>query len=125
MIKIFDADAPCSPFAGLLPVASLDAIMDACAIGSEGAMVDIKDGSPSALERLEAAQLTEAVSSFVGRLSPRDREIVMRIFWGGETQADVARRLGVSRMAICKAMAKITELGRRHLVAFRAVAFIN
>jgi DNA-directed RNA polymerase specialized sigma subunit len=38
----------------------------------------------------------------------------------GETQTEVAQYLGVSKMAISKAMAKIAGRGRRRLAPFRA-----
>jgi DNA-directed RNA polymerase specialized sigma subunit len=82
--------------------------------------LDIADPSPGPLGACEAEEVHVAVSVFVRSLAPRDREIVRRLFWLGETQTEVAQYLGVSKMAISKAMAKIAGRGRRRLAPFRA-----
>ena len=125
MHKIWDPSIPCSAYAGFRAVISLDALLSEA--GGEGhpSYIDIRDSVPSALDSLMSAEAADAVNRFVGGLRERDKEIIFRIFWLGETQADAARGLGVSKMAICKAMAKITELGKRRLAAYRGFALKN
>jgi DNA-directed RNA polymerase specialized sigma subunit len=125
MHKIWDPSIPCSAYAGFRAVISLDAMFNEPGSGSDLPSIDIRDSAPSALDSLMSAEAADAVNRFVGELRERDREIIFRIFWLGETQADVARSLGVSKMAICKAMAKITELGKRRLAAYRGFALKN
>jgi DNA-directed RNA polymerase specialized sigma subunit len=45
-------------------------------------------------------------------LSDRERYIVGQIYWHGATQTDVAQRLGLSKMAVSKAVARIHDRGR-------------
>jgi DNA-directed RNA polymerase specialized sigma subunit len=125
MQKIWDPSIPCSAYAGFRAVISLDAMLNEPGSGGDLSGIDIRDSAPSALDSLMSAEAADAVNRFVGKLREREREIVFRIFWLGETQADVARSLGVSKMAICKAMAKISELGKRRLAAYRGFALKN
>ena len=85
----------------------------------------IADRVFDAAEQLEADEAANAVLSFVRSLRPREQQIVYRIFWLGETQASVARAFGVSRMAICKALKRISELGRAQLVECQHCALMQ
>jgi DNA-directed RNA polymerase specialized sigma24 family protein len=77
----------------------------------------LADPAPGADVRLEAKQRSQAIRRFVESLPPREREIVLDIFWRGRTQADLARERSVSRMSLCKAMKKISKLGKAQLAA--------
>lgn len=79
----------------------------------------LTDPDPLADERLELEQDLKAVNAFVASLSPRDQEIVRRIFWDDESQTEVAARIGISKMAVSKAVARIYERGRGALAAHR------
>ncbi len=65
------------------------------------------------------------MATFIAGLRPREQEIVHRIFWLGETQASVARSLGVTRMAISKTVKKITKLGRAQLADLYDCALVH
>lgn len=81
--------------------------------GQEAARVNlISDGSPSMMTQLASLETKALVRRFVETLPGRDREIVRRVFWDGETQTAVAADLGVSKMAVSKAIARITKRGR-------------
>jgi len=85
----------------------------------------IPDPAPSAEEALDAARLGRILDNFVRSLKPRDRDIVHRVFWRGENQADVARAYGVSRAAINKTMDRICRHGALKLCAFRDCATLR
>ncbi len=69
-------------------------------------------------EEVESSQICAAVQRFVMSLPPHDRAIVENIFWLDASQAEVARSLGLSRMAITKRMKKIYRYGLSALVAY-------
>lgn len=120
---VWDVAVPWSAFGATL---SLDSLLAASHDERLGASrFDVEDSSAGALDVCEAEEARAAVAAFVWSLRAREREIVFRIYWLGQTQADVARRLGVTRMAISKAMAKITELGRRRLAHFQTCTLVT
>ena len=75
----------------------------------------ISDGAPPVFTELARLETKAIVRRFVNALPIREREIVRRVFWGGETQTAVAADLGVSKMAVSKVMSKITKRGRKAL----------
>jgi RNA polymerase sigma factor (sigma-70 family) len=75
----------------------------------------ISDGAPSVVTQLARVETQAIVSQFVNALPKREREIVRRVFWDGETQTAVAADLGVSKMAVSKVISKITKRGREAL----------
>ena len=75
----------------------------------------ISDGAPSVVSQLAWVETKAIVRRFVNALPERDREIVRRVFWDGETQTAVAADLGVSKMAVSKVISKITKRGREDL----------
>lgn len=76
-------------------------------------------------EQIAQAEGFAAVDAFVNALPERDKLIVKRLFWLGHTQTQIAAELGVSKMAISKAIARICDLGRHHLAPHQHLAFIN
>lgn len=102
------------------PVLSLDALTDQ--LDADGRKrFDIKEESvPEPASAVETDQARIAVRQFVNALPRRDQMIVIRHYWLGESQTEIAADLGVSKMAISKALAKVMRLGREHLVAYRA-----
>jgi RNA polymerase sigma factor (sigma-70 family) len=104
------------------PVVSLDKLIDERLDETGTSSFDYPDPSPGPEELLERTQASAAVSAFVASLTPRDQEIVQRVFWRGETQTAVANRFRVSKMAISKAMAKISARGRQALAPYRYLA---
>ena len=81
--------------------------------GQEVARVNlISDGAPSVVAQLASLETEVLVRQFVETLPRRDRDIVRRVFWDGETQTAVAADLGVSKMAVSKAISRITKRGR-------------
>lgn len=107
------------------PVLSLDALTtqpDADGINR----FDIADEDALAPdEQIAQAEGFAAVAAFVNALPERDQLIVKRLFWLGHTQAQVAADFGVSKMAICKAVARICRLGRALLAPHEHLAFMN
>lgn len=85
----------------------------------------IPDGEPSALDEVERRQHRAMVHRFVASLPPRTHEAILRIFWLGESQAEVAKRFGVTRMAVCKMIKKVSEAGRVSLATLSDSALLN
>lgn len=69
---------------------------------------------------LDASRTAQAVRDFVASLPPSSREMIFQHFWGDQSKADIARRMGVSGAAISKSMAKILKRGRSALSGYRA-----
>lgn len=78
----------------------------------------ISDGAPSVVTQLVRVETKAIVRRFVNALPKRDREIVRRVFWDGETQTAVAADLGVSKMAVSKVISRITKRGREALTQY-------
>jgi RNA polymerase sigma factor (sigma-70 family) len=76
-------------------------------------------------EQLAQAEGFAAVDAFVASLSERDQLIVKRLFWLGHTQTQIAAELGVSKMAISKAVARICRLGQSMLAPHEHLVFMN
>ena len=76
-------------------------------------------------EQLAQAEGFAAVDALVNALPERDQLIVKRLFWLGHTQTQIATDLGVSKMAISKAMARICLRGRSMLAPHEHVLFMT
>jgi DNA-directed RNA polymerase specialized sigma24 family protein len=103
----------------LAPVISLDAAM------SEPG----KDGNPAGdieapftpfEDALAVEEAAAAVRRFIHSLPKRQREMILRHFWHGESQAEIARAQGVTGAAISRSMAKILKRGRLPLSSYRS-----
>jgi RNA polymerase sigma factor (sigma-70 family) len=116
MRHIWDEYVCCSPF--LQPL-SLDELR-ASALDSDNDAVqfDFPDPTFGPEQLLADSQLKSAIAAFIDTLQPRDQELVKRVFWQGHSQSAVAESMGVSRMAICKAIKKITAQGRNFLAPY-------
>jgi RNA polymerase sigma factor (sigma-70 family) len=113
-------------FSGVFaPVLSLEELASRLDPETGGATFDIPDDSLLADAMLEREQAFDAVARFVDGLPARDREIVRRIFWEDETQTDIAASFGVSKMAISKAMSRISRQGRLALAPHQNLALMN
>jgi DNA-directed RNA polymerase specialized sigma24 family protein len=82
-------------------------------------LFDIPDTAPSAEDLCDGLLAAEAVRIFLARLSERQRDLLVRIFWNEETQAEAARALGISEAAVSKSLSKILATGRKRLSRFR------
>ena len=98
----------------LAPVLSLEAVLSDSS-DTETSPLEIPAPMESVEDLVEAAHTAKAIRKFMYSLSPRRREILWRLFWQGESQASVANRLGVTRSAISKDLAKVLSAGRRRL----------
>ena len=101
----------------LAPVLSLDSLFEAS--NDDTSPFDIPDRTtlpPD--EMIDATRARSAIHLFLETLSPKQRDIVMRVFWHAESQASIARSYGVSAAAISKALSKILKLGRRYLSSY-------
>jgi RNA polymerase sigma factor (sigma-70 family) len=76
-------------------------------------------------EQIAQAEGFAAVDAFVDALPERDKLIVKRLFWLGHTQTQIAADLGVTKMAISKALARICRLGRTLLAPHEHLVSIN
>ena len=89
----------------------------------------MQSGAEAILEpvvvQLECAEAVRAVDQFVNSLTPRERDMLHRAFWGGETQTAIAAHFGVSKMAVSKALRKILKRGRRALAPYGYLASLN
>jgi RNA polymerase sigma factor (sigma-70 family) len=104
------------------PVLSLDALI-AGRDADGGPSFDIRCDAPSIEEQFEQREAVAAVGDFVESLPQREKDIVRRLFWQDETQTDIANSLGVSKMAISKAIARITKRARVALADHQHLAF--
>jgi DNA-directed RNA polymerase specialized sigma subunit len=117
MNSYWDNSVYCSP---LREVLSLDAPPphdESCGLTR---WEQVADPSQDAFANLNESALVCAAREFVSTLSPREQEVVRQIFWDGQRQADVARALGVSRMAVTKIVQKVVRLGQAHRTKFRS-----
>jgi RNA polymerase sigma factor (sigma-70 family) len=114
----------CSAF---LPVLSLDQITSGGCETEEGhpSPTEIEDPSTNPEALALKSEVGTAVRSFVNELTPREKSIVHKLFWNGETQVAVARELGVSRMAVCKALARVVKRGKEKLAGFEEYALAS
>lgn len=117
MATYMDSSVFCSPFGEVLP---LDSLRKRQLISNDPGPreFDICDPAADVEAAIERRETVVALARFLKGLSPRDQMIVRRLFWTSESQAEVARSLHVSRMAICKALRKILERGREELADF-------
>ncbi len=94
--------------------------------GCEASRVkSLPDRTPSVLSLLADRETKAMVRQFIDGLPRRDREIVLGVYWEGETQTSIASRLGVSKMAISKAMTRITKQARRELSHYEQLSCSN
>jgi DNA-directed RNA polymerase specialized sigma24 family protein len=103
----------CASHASLVPVLSLDALEE-LAPGSGVEFVNEHHPTEDALATLLYEETLVELSQFVISLSPRLRDIVRRHYWQEQSQVEIAEALGVTRSAICHALAKIADLGRQY-----------
>jgi RNA polymerase sigma factor (sigma-70 family) len=112
--------------ASLLPFASTDAYLRGVASlnvpvdheynnfeGSTERIELVVDPTPSLYELHEQSDRIKRLAQFMEELSPSTREIVHRHFWLDESQSDIAKRLGISRSAVCHALAAAYKKGRK------------
>lgn len=109
----------------LAPVLSLDQLLNPQSDSVDFGRFDYPDPSLTSDEQLECAEAVRAVDKFVSSLTPRERDMLYRAFWGGETQTAIAAHFGVSKMAISKSLRKILERARRVLAPYGYLASLN
>ena len=68
---------------------------------------------------IAASDTAAAIRRFVRSLPEPQQDMIFRHFWDGESQAEIARTLGVTGAAISKSMAKILKQGRTSLSSYR------
>lgn len=108
----------CDYHSPLAPVISLESAM--AEPGKNGKPVgDIAAPFISMEDVLAADDAALAVRRFVRSLPSHQQDIILRSFWQGESQAQIARARGVSRAAICKNMTKILLQGRQTLSLYQ------
>lgn len=83
------------------------------------AALALRDESCDPEQQIELAQTRHAIRKWMAKLSARDRDLLERLFWEDEMQADVARAMCVSRSAISQQMTRITKRGRSELKPLR------
>lgn len=71
---------------------------------------DAPSNEPSPPQIAAAAEVSSMLCAFVSRLPERLRPVADGVLIKGEIRAQVARRLGLSRMAVTKAMQRITDI---------------
>lgn len=105
---------PVSP-GNLVPVVSLDEMLDR--VDPDGGRVsfDLIDPSPQPDECAERREIVAALVALWHTLSERDREVFRRVLLEDETQTAVAADMQVSKMAISKAVARIQKKARAAL----------
>lgn len=104
----------CAPISAYLPVSSLnDVINPEADLGFE---VEVIETLPDLTVDLEAECCTRQnaakAAAFIRALPRPLASIVIRHYWHGETQTEIAEDLGVTRSAISHALSKVNRLGR-------------
>lgn len=108
----------CDYHSPLAPVISFEVAI--AELGKDGKPVgDIEAPFTPMEDVLAADDAAQAVRRFVRSLPSRQRDIIMRSFWGGESQAQIARAFGVSGAAISKSMTRILLQGRQALSLYQ------
>lgn len=99
---------------------SLDAL--ACPDGDDGEAIYHPVCDPSAdIEQMAAVtEARQAINIFLSGLRSADRELVEKVFFDGQSQAEVARHFQVSGAAISKRMTRIVARGRIALANLRS-----
>jgi RNA polymerase sigma-B factor len=88
-------------------------------IGSLDGSGDGGDDDPSPVPlgetdpNFERAELHADLASLLERLPERQRRIVWLRFWGGLTQSEIARQLGLSQMHVSRLLARSLDMLRR------------
>jgi RNA polymerase sigma factor (sigma-70 family) len=70
---------------------------------------------PLCADRFDCAKCREPLLSAVASLSPEDRALLQELWWQEKTEAEVARRLGVSQQAVNKRKRSLLKNLRRRL----------
>lgn len=105
-----------SPFA---PIISLEAAITEA--GRDGKPAgDIAAPFVPVEDVLAVDDAARAVRRFVRSLPYRHQQIILRSFWKGESQAQIARSYAVSGAAISKSIGKILERGRHELSSYQS-----
>jgi len=91
---------------------SLDALAIPDAEDGEAICHPVPDPGADVEQILEVTEARLAIRAFLSGLMPVDRELIKRVFFGGQSQADVARHFHVSGAAISKRMTRIAARGR-------------
>jgi len=115
-MRLMNNYAYANPF--LEPV-SLDALTVPDPDDGDALAHPVEDPAADIEHQFELTQVQATVGAFLATLEPRDREIVLRVYWLEETQAAVARRFRISGAAISKRMSRIETKGRLALAALR------
>jgi RNA polymerase sigma factor (sigma-70 family) len=118
--NIWDDSVYCSVSAE--PISLDELITESVAGRGRSSQFDIPSYGPNPSDDLDSKVSLAAIADFVCGLPKREREIATAVFWGGTSQAEVARRLGVSKMAISKSVSKILKLGRCKLADYHDFA---
>jgi len=85
------------------PVLSLDELIE-----SQDPRGDSIATPPSShYDSVAADELHSAVRDFLSKLNSRDREVAVRTYWHDEPQTRIASDLGISQVAVSKALARI------------------
>lgn len=113
----------CAPNAAFLPISSLNEPANDADEPSDADAPEVIDQLAAPVGTVEMnliesetlAEITARVQAFVARLSPRLRCVALRIYWGGQSQTEIAAALGVTRSAICHAARRLERLGRSEL----------
>jgi DNA-directed RNA polymerase sigma subunit (sigma70/sigma32) len=103
----------CAPIAAYLDVTSLNAPIESDVEGVDDVEIidTLPDLSPTPEDGLISQQLKGKLRAFVASLSPRLAEIVRRHYWLDQNQSDIAADLGVTRSAVCHALASVNRKG--------------
>lgn len=116
----FDSAIYCRAFDPVLSLESLSHVQDE---DSGYPPFDFSDPASDPSEDLHELQVRAAAAQFIASLTEPQALVARRLYWDGCTQAEIARELGVSRMAVSKTVRKIHDAGRLQLADCRE--FIN
>jgi RNA polymerase sigma-70 factor (ECF subfamily) len=88
--------------------------------GDAGALETAPDGTPDALERLEADERLQALARVLDGLPPETRELIELRFGDGLSHAELAAHAGASEAAVRKRLSRALVALRHRLAALDA-----
>ena len=91
------------------------ASLDRAHVSHDGSQHSLTDGHGTHDRAIEEVERRVAAEQLVARLEPDDRELIGLYYQDGLTQAQIAARLGVSQMQVCRLLERTLNRLRSHL----------
>jgi RNA polymerase sigma factor (sigma-70 family) len=105
----------CAAMAAYLPIDSLNAPRAVGAHDFETGEIGDHVADPTAPTEadLHLGLLTPRLADFLGTLPARERDIIHRHYWQGQSQVAIARELGMTQSGVSRALDRVVQRGRK------------